>query len=96
MRASGGVCILGLALVAGCATPSSQLTDLGGGAYSMTKRSSGLRAPRSDALKAQAELEALALCRDRGQALTMLDSRVVDPDPPENAVATIQFRCVPI
>ena len=82
-------------LVAGCALPPTQRTDLGGDAYEMTKRS-GAMSLRSDKLKAQVEVEALAFCRDKGRALAMLDKRVVDPDPPEYATATVQFRCVPI
>lgn len=81
-------------MLAGCASASTKLTDLGAGAYSMTKRS-GLSSQRSAELKSQLELEALKVCSDRGQALTMLDTRVVDPDPPEYSSATIQFRCVP-
>ncbi len=81
-------------VLAGCASPSSGLSDLGGGAYSMTKRSA-LSSQRSAELKSQLELDALKICAARGLALTMLDTRVVDPDPPEYSSATIQFRCVP-
>ena len=78
---------------AGCASPPNKLSDLGGGAYAMTKRS-GLASQRPAELKAQLENEALAFCSGRGQALTMLDTRLVDADPPEYSSATIQFRCV--
>ena len=81
-------------ILAGCASPVPRLTDLGGGAYSLTKRA-GLAAQRSAELKSQLELEALRMCSDKGQALTMLDTRAVDPDPPDYSFATIQFRCVP-
>ena len=87
--------IAAFALLAGCATPTSPLKDLGDGAYSLTERS-GLLSLRSDSLKAKVELQALAFCKERGKALTVYDTRVVDPDPPEFASATIQFRCVAI
>ena len=95
-RASRSAIAAGCAalVLAGCASSSTGVTDLGDGAYAMTKRS-GLTSQRSAELKLQLEREALALCSGRGQALTMLDTRVFDPDPPEYSSATIQFRCVP-
>ena len=89
-----GICaVLTLELVAGCATSSTQLRDLGDSAYSMTKRS-GPMASRGDNLKVQVLQEAAAFCSARGKALTVYDTRVVDPDPPDLAFATVQFRCV--
>ena len=88
------VIALAAAIVGGCASPATRLSDLGSGAYAMTKRS-GLAARRSAELVSELELEALKVCSDRGLALTMLDTRAVDPDPPDYSSATVQFRCVP-
>jgi hypothetical protein len=87
------VCATAFALLSACATPQTQVSDLGSGAYSMTKRS-GYLSVRSSELMPQLEQEALAYCRTRGGALVSLDSKTVDPDPPAFAYATIQFRCV--
>jgi hypothetical protein len=80
-------------LLAACATPPTELTEIGSGAYQMIKRTE-LLSDRSDKLKAQAEEQALAFCAKQGRALTILDSKTIDPDPPAYATATIRFRCV--
>ena len=93
-RALAGPCaVLAIALIAGCATPAPQMKDLGDGAYSLTERS-GLMSLRFNDLKAKVEMKAAVFCKERGKALTLYDTRVVDPDPPEFASATVQFRCV--
>ena len=89
--------LVGLAAIAvvlaACATPPTEVTDIGSGAYQMVKRTQ-LLSDRSDKLKAQVEEQALAFCAKQGRALSILDSRTIDPDPPAYATATIQFRCV--
>ncbi len=85
-----------LATLVACAsapTSRSQLSDLGGGAYAMTKKS-GVLVVGSAVLKPQVEQEALAFCADQGRALSVLDSGGLDPDPPGVASATVTFRCV--
>ena len=77
----------------GCGSTQTRVDDLGGGAHAMSKRS-GLAGARSAALKVQLEQEALAYCAARGEALTMLDTKTDDPDPPNVSSATVQFRCV--
>ena len=83
-----------LALLGACATPTPQLKQTGPDDFVLTKQTESL-SDRSDKLKAQAEEDALGVCRARGKALSILDSRTIDPDPPAYASATIQFRCVP-
>ena len=78
---------------AGCATPPTEMTDLGSGAYRLVKRTE-LLSDRSDKLKAQVEEQALAVCAKQGRALTILESKTTDPDPPAYATATVDFRCV--
>ncbi len=80
--------------MAGCATPKTQFRESEPGVYEITKRSE-LLSVRSGELKIRADLEALAYCRDQGKALSTLDARLGDPDPPDYAFATVQFRCVP-
>jgi hypothetical protein len=82
-------------LLAGCALPQTQtpVVEIGSNAYSMTKRS-GFLGARPYELKMQVEQEALAYCKSKSRALSVLDSKAVDPDPPAYPTATIQFRCV--
>ena len=82
-----------VALLAGCATATPQPQAIGDGAFSLTVRADRLTL-RSENLKLEAELQALAFCRDRGKALTTYDTRVVEAEPPDYASATLQFRCV--
>ena len=89
------LCVAVGALVAGCASPPATLTDLGGNAYRMTKRDNFLSGKPNE-LREKVEFEALAHCKAQNRALAVLDSRVVDPSPPEFASATMTFRCVPI
>jgi hypothetical protein len=81
--------------LAGCAASQKQtpITEIGSGAYSITKRS-GFLGLRPTELKAQLEQEALAYCGAKGMALSVLDSKAVDADPPAYPSATVQFRCV--
>jgi hypothetical protein len=87
--------------VAGCSwfpmikrpPPVTQITDLGNGAYSLTRRSSALP-ERSYVLMSDAQQQALAFCAEKHLALAMLDTRADDPDPPAYSYATISFRCL--
>jgi hypothetical protein len=82
--------------LAGCAIPrqtQTPVTEIGANAYSMTKRS-GFLGARPYELKLQVEQEALAYCKSKDRALSVLDSKTDDPDPPAYPTATIQFRCV--
>jgi hypothetical protein len=88
-------------IVAGCswlplpktAQPVVQLVDLGGDAYSLTRRS-GVFADRAFTLRIDAEQRAVAVCADRHLATAMLETRADDPDPPAYSYATVTFRCV--
>lgn len=93
---SSAACALAMvAALSACATPRTQLARIGPDDYLMVKRTE-LLSDRSINLKAQVEEEALAYCHAQGKALSVIDSRTVDPDPPAYASATVQFRCVAI
>jgi hypothetical protein len=98
-RVVGGACVAVVITLAGCAIATRQkptpLIEIGPNAYSMTKRS-GFLGARLYELKMQVEEEALAVCKSKGQAMSVLDSKTDDPDPPAYPTATVQFRCVPV
>ena len=99
-RAAGASLVVA-ALLAGCSAfpkfdrPASgtQITDLGGGAWSLTRRS-GVFAERSYVLRSDAEQKAVAFCAEKNLAIAVLDIRTDDPDPPASSYATISFRCL--
>ena len=81
-------------ILAGCAGPAPKVVDLGSGTYAMTKKS-GVITRRAAELKAQVEQDALAYCKAHGdRALSVLDTKSAEDDPPDFAFATIRFRCV--
>jgi hypothetical protein len=83
-----------VALIAGCAGPAPKVVDLGSGTYAMTKKS-GVITRRAVDLKAQVEQDALAYCKAQGgKALSALDTKSAEDNPPDFAFATITFRCV--
>ncbi len=84
-----------LSLLAGCAAPPAQRTDLGGGNYVLTRRS-GFAPVSSGTLKTQLERQALADCAAQGKALAVIDVQGTDPEPPAFPSAALQYRCVPI
>jgi hypothetical protein len=82
------------ATLAGCAGPAPKVVDLGSGTYAMTKKS-GVITRRAVDLKAQVEQDALAYCKAQGgKALSALDTKSAEDNPPDFAFATITFRCV--